>query len=117
VLIWAQRDRVTAGEDFERRHEAEFVEQALLEHEAREQLVAAGWRKGSKLDAEVVRLVELAKGDVRGSYGRPSDEYPAAARIDVETWRIAPPAVRVDDGAEEEAAELESAEQARRAER
>jgi len=118
ALIWAQRDRVTAGEDFERVHDAELVEQALLEHEAREQLVAARWRNGPKLEAEVARLVELAMRGVRGSYGRPSDEYPTAARFDVGALRIALPPVRVDDGdAEQEAAEIESAEQARRAER
>jgi hypothetical protein len=118
ALIWAQRDRVTAGEDFERVHDAELVEQALLEHEARELLVEKGWRKGPKFDAEVTRLVELAMRDVRGSYGRPSDEYPTAPRFDVGRLRIALSPVRVDDGvAEQEAAELESAESARRASR
>lgn len=113
ALIWAQRDRVTAGEDFERVHDAEFVEQALLEHEARELLVEKGWRKGTKSETEVARLVKIAMRDVRGSYGRPSDEYPAAARVVAESFRIAPLDLRVDDGAEAEAAELESAESAR----
>lgn len=116
ALIWAQRDRVEAGEAFERQHDAELVEQAVLEQEARDLLRSEGWRNGVKLDREIDRLVAIAMRDERGTYGRPSDEYPKDARIKVADFRIASAAtVRVDDGAEEEAAETESAEAARRA--
>jgi hypothetical protein len=117
ALIWAQRDRVAAGEAFERRHDAELVEQALLEHEAREQLRADGW-KGARLEAEVGRLVEITMREGRGSYGRPSDEYPTQARFAVDRARVVleralPVRVEMEEGlAEEEAAEIESAESA-----
>lgn len=111
-LIWAQRDRVAAGETFERRHDADLVEQAVLEHEAREQLRARGLR-GKRLEAAVVSTVARAIEDVWGSH-----ERPRALRVAVEGVRIAVEQVRVDDGgAEEEAAEIESAVSAKGASR
>ena len=106
ALIFAQRDRTARGEVFERQHEAEFVEQALLEHETRDALTAKGLR-GKKLDAAVRAAVEKAMDRVRGSYGRPSDEYPKAARFQVTPeatpLRVATP----QEGADEEESALQ----------
>lgn len=97
--IMVQRERVAGGETFNRRHDAELVHEAVLEHEAREQLRVEGWR-GARLAAEVNRLVEVAMRDVRGTWGRPSDEYPKAVRIAAPTVRVA---VSVQGDPEEDA--------------
>ena len=102
-LIWAQRDRVAAGEVFERRHDAELVEQAVLEDEAREQLRARGLR-GARVEAAVVATVARAMEGVWGTYGRPR-----ALRVAVEGLRIAVDVVCDEEAAAEEAAEVEAA--------
>lgn len=108
-LIMAQRARVDAGEVFERAHDAELVHQAVLEHGVRAALRAKGLR-GQRLDVAVRGRVEREMALVRGTWGRPSDEYPAAARIDVGALRVALPVrIDVDDEAALEAAEDEAA--------
>lgn len=109
-LIMAQRDRVEAGEAFERVHDAELVHQAVLEHGIRAALRAKGLR-GQSLDVAVRARVEREMALARGTWGRPSDEYPTAARFDVEALRVALPGrIDVDDEAVLEAAEDEAAE-------
>lgn len=114
-LIMAQRDRVEAGEAFTRAHDAELVHQAVLEHGVRAALRARGLR-GPGLDAAVRARVETDMALVRGTWGRPSDEYPTGARIEALALRVDVHAVPVwlDDEAVVEAAEDEAAEAPRR---
>lgn len=106
--IQAQRDRIAAGDVFERRHDAEFVHEAIVEHEARQEL--KGRLRGEPLETAIRDWVEREAERVRGRWGRPSDEYPRTARVELAGLRFEAPAARVDDSAaEEEAAEIESA--------
>lgn len=105
--IWAQRDRVAAGEAFERRHDAKLVHEAVVEYEARATLKRC--LRGEALEAAVRAAVAREAERVRGLWGRPSDEYPRAARVEAATLRIGLPPFRVDDAvAEDEAAEAEA---------
>lgn len=94
--IQSQRDRFAAGEVFERVHDAEIVHEAVLEHELRVALRRKGLR-GVRLEQAVAARVTEEMQAVRGSYGRPSDEYPRAARFEVVLPRVAPAAVRIED--------------------
>lgn len=76
------------GDVFERVHDAELVHEAVLEHETRAVLKSEGRRAGAALDAEVARVVEGAMREVRGSWGRPSDEYPKDARVELTGLRV-----------------------------
>jgi hypothetical protein len=105
--IQAQRDRVAAGEIFERVHDAEIVHEAVLEHELRVALRRKGLR-GARLEQAVAARVAEEMQAVRGSYGRPSDEYPREMRIELVLPRVAAPTpLRIED---EELAVTEAAE-------
>lgn len=105
--IWAQRDRVAAGEVFERRHDAELVHEAIVEYETREAL--QGRLRGAVLETAVQEAVAREAERVRGFWGRPSDEYRKAARVELRGLRVEALPVRLADGiAEEEAAEVEA---------
>lgn len=108
ALIWAQRDRVAAGEVFTRAHDAELVHQAVLEHGLREVYREKGLR-GARLEEVVADRVEREMALVRGTWGRPSDEYPKAARVAAPALRVdayEPPAWEdaCEEGAEDEVA-------------
>lgn len=100
-----QEDRRAAGEVFERVHDAEILHEAVLEHRARKALRRAGLR-GQALERAVRARVEREMAPLRGSWGRPSDEYPRDARIEVTGLRVAAPE---DEDAALEAAEDEAA--------
>lgn len=108
-LIMAQRAQVEGGEASARAHDAELVHQAVLEHQHRTRLRGKGLR-GPHLERVVAERTEADMVLVRGTWGRPSDEYPKEARIEPLTLRVDVHEVPVwlDEEAVVEAAEDEA---------
>ena len=94
------------GEQLDAPERATLLLRAVLEHYARKKLTARGLR-GAALERAVTAVVDRQEAAFAAEKGQ---------RFSIEGLRIDVPAVRVDDAvAEEEAAEAEHAEQARRA--
>lgn len=102
--IFEERDRLDVA-DLGGRRTADILWRCIFEHRARKRLARTGL-KGAALERAVIAEADRDEAAIETDLARTS-------RVGT-GLRIEAPAVHVDDGAEEEAAEIESAEAARK---